>query len=172
MSREQINREKREIMIAARVCELDDWPQDTARAYDEAGRPLRDDARTFPLEEGEAAMCSACCRRRANEMPRFGWVGRGFNSYSAPWRGGYFVWRGADRVFAEWTASDTSDLPYAAPPGVPGPAPSQTGATRRATAGNPAVQPQARRSQQHRAQRGYPGQEGVTASLAVWVSAF
>ena len=36
MTREQINREKREIMIAARVCELRRLAADTARAYDEA----------------------------------------------------------------------------------------------------------------------------------------
>jgi hypothetical protein len=76
-------------------------------------------------------------------VAQFGWVGRGFESYRSrnPWRGAFYVWRGPDRVFAEW--ADAGDIPYAAPAAL-GAAPSQTGAT--------TTTPQARRS----APRGYP----------------
>jgi hypothetical protein len=77
-------------------------------------------------------------------MPKFGWVIQGFNNYRNPYRGSFFIWRGPRRVFAEWTASDAGDIPYAAPAAL-GAAPSQTGAT--------TTPPQSRRSP---ARRGYP----------------
>ena len=71
MNREQINREKSEIMIAARVCELRRLAADTARAYDEAVA-----ARGLPPEHFRLrAICwspvaAAAAQRRMNKNDR------------------------------------------------------------------------------------------------------